>query len=159
MRSATCLLALAALVLPSVLEALETTQPPRPIRVFTFSRDSAAGFADENLDIFRREVGSQLDDFMEVAYGRDDADVEVQFLGHGELTLELGASGEPERHLFRLDDDAANMWVLLRIRGFTKEFSWKGRGARDTARLARTVAEWLKAHRTQLRELVNAPGG
>lgn len=140
-----------ALLLP---EALAAAQPP-PVGIYTFSRDSEAGFQDELLDGFRRELGKYADSFMEIAYERDRAEVTIQFLGQGELAVELDENGDAVRHLWTADDKALRMWAVVRIGGtggFAKEFSVRGSGGRDISRLAKSIGEWLLANSTKIRD-------
>lgn len=137
--------------------ALSLVQAPGRLSLFTYSRDSAAGFKDERLDAFRRELGEHVDSFTEVAYSREQAQVSVQFLGQGELTMELGDGDEPVRYLWRFDETAPKTWALVRVgpRGprekFSKEFAVEGRGARDLSRLAKAVADWIRENAAAIR--------
>jgi hypothetical protein len=124
--------------------ALTILQAPSRVSLFTYSRDSAHGFKDELLDVFRRELGKHVESFTEVAYTREQAQVSVQFLGQGDLTVELGGGDGPARYLWRFDESAPSTWALVRIGKFSKEFSVEGRGARDLSRLAKTIADWIR---------------
>lgn len=127
-------------------------QAPGRISVYTYSRDSAAGFKDDRLDIFRRELGRYIATFMEVAYDTESAQVRLLFLGPGELSVALGPDGETEHHLFTPEEKADRTWVVLRVETFSKEFSVLGSGGRDLTRLAKSVSDWLSAHTTTIRE-------
>jgi hypothetical protein len=135
------------------LKAPAAAQEPGPLSLYAYSRDSAEGFKDDLLDVFRRELGKHLEAVTAVAYERKDADVSVLFLGQGELTVELGDEGEPVRHLWREDDEAGRMWALVRIRSFSKEFSLEGSGSRDLGRLAKTIADWIRDNATTIRRV------
>jgi hypothetical protein len=133
--------------LVSALCALTLLQAPSRLSLFTYSRDSAHGFKDELLDVFRRELGKHVDSFTEVAYSREQAHVAVQFLGQGDLTVELGDGDQPVRYLWRLDENAPRTWALVRIGlpgEFSKEFSVEGHGTRDLSRLAKAIADWIR---------------
>ena len=139
----------------AVVCAVALLQAPEPLSLFTYSRDSAHGFKDELLDAFRRELGKHVDSFTEVAYSREQAHVRVQFLGQGELTVELGDGDQPVRYLWRLDENAPRTWALVRIGlpgEFAKEFSVEGRGARDLNRLAKSIADWIQENASAIRE-------
>lgn len=125
-------------------------QAPGRISVYTYSRDSAAGFKDDRLDIFRRELGRYIATFMEVAYDTESAQVRLLFLGPGELSVALGPDGETEHHLFTPEEKADRTWVVLRVETFSKEFSVLGSGGRDLTRLAKSVSDWLSAHTTTI---------
>ena len=145
-----------ALVIAALLlfGALAVAQPA-PVGIYTFSRDSEAGFQDPLLDGFRREIGKYADTFMEIAYERDRAEITIQFLGQGELAVELDENGDAVRHLWTADDKAPRMWAVVRIGGtggFAKEFSTRGSGGRDVSRLAKSIGEWLQANSTKIRE-------
>ncbi len=120
------------------------------LRVYTYSRDSAVGFKDELLESFRRELGKHIESIAEVAYTREEAQVSIQFLGQGELTVELGED-EPPRYLWRFDETASRTWALVRIGKFSKEFAVEGRGARDLGRLAKTIADWIRENEPTIR--------
>jgi hypothetical protein len=96
-------------------------------------------------------LGKHIDSFAEVAYSRDEARVSVQFLGQGELTVELGEDEEPSRYLWRFDETAASTWALVRVGKFSKEFSVEGRGTRDLGRLAKTIADWIRENEAVIR--------
>jgi hypothetical protein len=139
----------------AALFALTLLQAPGRLGLFTYSRDSAQGFKDELLDAFRRELGKHTDSFTEVAYSREQAEVSVQFLGQGDLTIELadGSDGEETaRYLWRFDETAPKTWALVRVGKFSKEFSVEGRGARDLSRLAKTIADWIRENSTAIRD-------
>jgi hypothetical protein len=129
-----------------------TTQPAGRIRLYSFSRDSAAGFQDELQDVFRRELGKHVESFTEVAYDLEGAQVSVQFLGQGDLTVELGEPGEPARYLWRPDEQGTRFWALVRVGSFSKEFSLEGSTARDLSRLAKKVADWIRDNSGPIRE-------
>lgn len=151
---------LLVLVLASIVAEPATSralQAPRRLSLYTYSRDSASGFKDELLDVFRRELGKHLESKTEVAYGREGADVSVQFLGQGELTVELGGEGEQARYLWRGDETAPRMWALVRVQKFSKEFSLAGSGSRDLSRLAKSVADWIQENATSIREAAATP--
>ena len=139
----------------AVLFALALFQAPSPLSLFTYSRDSAHGFKDDLLDAFRRELEKHADSFTEVAYSREQAQVSIQFLGHGDLTVELGDGGEPARYLWRFDETAPRSWAIVRVGRmgtFSKEFWVEGRGARDLSRLAKAIAEWIRENSAAIRE-------
>lgn len=129
-----------------------TAQAPGRISLYTYSRDSAAGFKDERLDLFRRELGRYVEDFTEVAYEAESAQVGIQLLGPGTLSVALGLDGKTEQHLFTPDEKAERTWVVLRIGAFAKEFYVEGHSGRDLARLAKSVSDWLQTHRATIRE-------
>ena len=128
---------------------------PNPVGIYTYSRDSNQGFKDEHLDTFRRELGKYASPLMELAYTRESAQITVQFLGQGDLVIELDTTGKAMRHLWTPDDKAPRMWAIVRIgddQPFSKEFSVTGSGGRDLSRLAKTVGDWLKDNSTVIRE-------
>jgi hypothetical protein len=127
-------------------------QAPRRLSLYTYSRDSASGFKDELLDVFRRELGKHLESGTEVAYDRKGADVSVQLLGQGELTVVLGDEGDAARYLWRSDEASPRMWALVRVQKFSKEFSLAGSGGRDLSRLAKIVADWIRENASAIRE-------
>jgi hypothetical protein len=131
--------------------ALALVQEPSPLSLFVYSRDSIHGFKDELLDVFRRELGKHVESIAEVAYSREEAQVSVQFLGQGELELELGEAEAPARHVFRLDETAPRTWALVRVGNFAKEFSVEGTGARDLGRLSKSIADWMRANASAIR--------
>jgi hypothetical protein len=135
----------------SVLVALALLQAPDRISLYTYSRDSIHGFKDELLDAFRRELSKHADSFTEIAYSRDEARVSLQFLGQGDLEVELG-EGDEARYRWRFDEAAPRTWALLRVGTFSKEFSVEGRGARDLSRLAKTIADWIRENSASIRE-------
>jgi hypothetical protein len=113
------------------------------VSLFVYSRDSAAGFADELLDLFRRDLGKHAESFTEVAYDAASADVRVELLGQGDLTVEIGPE-EAVSYLFRPDDRAPRMWAIVRVKDSSKEFGLEGEGGRDMSRLAKAIADWLE---------------
>jgi hypothetical protein len=140
--------------------ALALAQEPSPLDLFVYSRDTLHGFKDEFLDTFRRELGKHVESFTEVAYSREEAQVSVQFLGRGDLEVELGDAGEPVRYLWRSDENAARTWALVRVarKGqlgelgvFSKEFSVDGGGGRDLSRLAKSIADWIRENSSAIR--------
>jgi hypothetical protein len=140
--------------------ALALAQEPSPLDLFVYSRDTLHGFKDEFLDTFRRELGKHVESFTEVAYSREEAQVSVQFLGRGDLEVELGDAGEPVRYLWRSDESAARTWALVRVarKGqlgelgvFSKEFSVDGGGGRDLSRLAKSIADWIRENSSAIR--------
>jgi hypothetical protein len=139
----------------ALLFALTILQAPSRLSLFTYSRDSVHGFKDELLDAFRRELGKHAESFTEVAYSREQAQVSVQFLGPGELAVELGDGDEPARYSWRFDETAPKTWALVRVgrKGtFSKEFSVEGRGARDLSRLAKAIADWVRDNSAAIRQ-------
>jgi hypothetical protein len=141
--------------------ALVLAQEPSPLSLFVYSRDTLHGFKDESLDTFRRELGKHVESFTEVAYSREEAQVSVQFLGQGDLEVELGDAGEPVRYLWRTDKNAPRTWALVRVarKGqlnqlgvFSKEFSVDGGGGRDLSRLGKSIADWIQENSTAIRE-------
>jgi hypothetical protein len=144
-------------LLAAFIALVSAHQAPDRIGVYTYSRDSAAGFQDELLDVFRREIGKQAAAFTEVAYSAREARVRVQFLGPGELEAELRPDDEPIRYFFRPHGGATRTWALVRVGGFSKEFSVEGAGARDLGRLAQEVAEWIRANSTAIRDRSSSP--
>jgi hypothetical protein len=147
---------LALVALASILGAPVSAQAPSRLSLYAFSRDSDSGFKDELLDTFRRELGKQLESVTELAYDRKDADVGVQFLGQGELTVELDAEGETSRYLWRADDKAERIWALVQVRKFSKEFSLAGSGGRDLSRLAKNIADWIRDNSVAIRKAASA---
>ena len=139
----------------SLLCALTLLQAPSRLSLFTYSRDSVHGFKDELLDAFRRELEKHVDSFTEVAYSREQAHVSVQFLGQGDLTVELGDGDEPARYSWRFDETAPRTWAIVRIGRagtFSKECSVEGTGARDLSRLAKAIADWIRENATAIGE-------
>ena len=130
---------------------LEGLQPPH-VGIYTYSQESDRGFQDERLDTFRRELGKYASPVMELAYTRESAKVTVQFLGQGDLAMELDADGNTVRHLWTPDDEAPRMWAIVRLEAFSKEFSVRGSGGRDLSRLAKTIGDWLQLNSTVIRE-------
>ncbi len=128
---------------------------PNPVGIYTYSRDSNQGFKDEHLDAFRRELGKYASPLMELAYSRESAQITVQFLGQGDLTIELDTTGKAVRHLFSPDDKARRMWAIVRMgrdQPFSKEFSVTGSGRRELSRLAKAIGDWLKDNSAVIRE-------
>ncbi len=128
---------------------------PNPVGVYTYSRDSNHGFKDEHLDLFRRDLGKYSSPLMELAYSRESAQITVQFLGQGELAIELDTTGRAVRHLWTPDDKARRIWAIVRIghdQPFSKEFSVTGSGGRDLNRLAKAIGDWLKENSSIIRE-------
>ncbi len=146
-------LALAVFVLGglALASSVALAQAPRP-SLYTFSSDSDAGFEDERLESFRRDLGDFVKKFMELGYSKETALVSVQFLGQGELTVELDASGMPARHLWVPSDDAPGMWAIVRVGDFAKPFDVDGSGARSLSRLAKSISEWLEKNEPALRK-------
>lgn len=128
---------------------------PNPVGIYTYSRDSSQGFKDELLDTFRRDLGKYASPLMELAYSRESARITVQFLGQGELAIELDTTGKAVRHLWSPDDKARRMWAIVRIGHnppFSKEFSVAGSGGRDLSRLAKAIGDWLQKNSSIIRE-------
>ena len=128
---------------------------PNPVGIYTYSRDSNQGFKDEHLDTFRRALGKYASPLMELAYSRESAQITVQFLGQGDLAIELDMTGEAVRHLWTPDDKAQRMWAIVRMghdQPFSKEFSVTGSGGRDLSRLAKAIGNWLQENSTIIRE-------
>ncbi len=128
---------------------------PNPVGIYTYSRDSNQGFKDEHLDTFRRELGKYASPLMELAYSRESAQITVQFLGQGDLAIELDTTGKAVRYLWTPDDKARRMWAIVRIgddQAFSKEFSVTGSGGRDLSRLAKVIGDWLKDNSAVIRE-------
>ncbi len=136
----------------AVVFLLALLQAPSRLSVFTYSRDSIHGFKDELLDAFRRELSKHVESFTEVAYSRGEAQVSVQFLGQGELEVELGEADAPARYLWRFDETAPRTWALVRVGNFSKEFSVEGRGARDLSRLSKSIADWIRDNSEAIRD-------
>ena len=120
--------------------------------VYTYSLSSDAGFGDELLDLFRRELGKQLSSFGEMAYSRAEADVAVQFLGQGELTRRLGNGGEPEGYLFTPDENAPRMWALVHVGDYSRAFAIEGSGGRKMSELGKAIADWMNDSSTAIRD-------
>lgn len=151
---------LVALALASILPVPlppATHRAPKPLRLYVYSRDSASGFKDELLDIFRRELAKHVESVTELAYDRKEADVSVQFLGQGELTVVLGDADEVTRYLWRGDEEAERTWALVRVQKFSKEFSLVGSGGRDLSRLAKNIADWIRENSVAIRQAVAVP--
>ena len=127
---------------------------PKPISLYTFSRDSAKHLHDERLDTFRRELGEYAGPVTELAYSRESAHVTVLYLGQGRLTVELDEAGRAVRHEWTPDEEAQKMWAVLRMGTFSKEFSENGSGGRDLSRLAKSIGDWLQANATVIREQI-----
>ena len=128
---------------------------PNPVGIYTYSRDSNQGFKDEHLDTFRRDLGKYASPLMELAYSRESAQITVQFLGQGDLAIELDTTGKAVRHLWSPDDKARRMWAIVRMgrdQPFSKEFSVTGSGGRDLSRLAKAIGDWLQENSTIIRE-------
>ena len=128
---------------------------PHPVGIYTFTRDSNHGFKDELLDTFRRELGKYAAPLMELAYTRESAQITVQYLGQGELAIEIDPDGKAVRHLWTPDEKAPRIWAIVRIdqdQPFSKEFSVTGSGGRDVSRLAKAVGDWLQQNSTVIRE-------
>ena len=128
---------------------------PNRVGIYTYSRDSNQGFKDEHLDTFRRALGKYASPLMELAYSRESAQITVQFLGQGDLAIELDTTGEAVRHLWTPDDKARRMWAIVRIghdQPFSKEFSVTGSGGRNLSRLAKDIGDWLQENSTIIRE-------
>ena len=92
---------------------------------------------------------------MELAYSRESAQITVQFLGQGDLAIELDTTGKAVRHLWSPDDKAGRMWAIVRMgrdQPFSKEFSVTGSGGRDLSRLAKAIGDWLQENSTIIRE-------
>lgn len=127
-------------------------QAADPLALYVFSLDSDSGFEDELLDVFRRELGRHVESFTQVAYSRDDADVAVQFLGQGELAIELSAAGETRGYAFTPDESAPRMWALVHVGGHSRAFAVEGTGARKMSELGQYVARWIRDRSTTIRE-------
>lgn len=125
--------------------------------IYTYSLDSDAGLHDEELDVFRRELGEHVASFGEMAYSRDEADVSVQFLGQGELSLRLGERGQLEGYSFAPDEGAPRMWALVHLGGYSRAFAVEGRGARKMSELGKTIADWVRERSSAIRERRLAP--
>ena len=128
----------------------------KSISVYTFSQDSDAGFNDDHLDIFRRELGKYTDSSIELAYTSESAQVTVQFLGQGKLSVQFGPVGNVIGHTFSPNEKAPKMWAIIRLdnaKGFSKELSHEGSGGRDLSRLAKQTADWIQQNSTRIREL------
>lgn len=123
-----------------------------PVRIYTYSRATAGGFADERLDAFRREIGEQAGDAAELGYSREDADVSVHLLGQGSLTVKLSAAGDTDGYLFVPDETEPRTWALLSSGEHSIEIAEEGSGMRVLTRLARSVAEWVRRNAGTLRE-------
>ena len=132
-------------------DSLTPIQAPRP-SLYTFSSDSEGGFEDERLNTFRRDLGNFVKNFMELGYSKETALVNVQFLGQGELTMELDGSGISSSYLWTPSGEARGMWAIVRIGDFGKPFGVEGVGARNLRRLAKSVSEWLKGNDRALRK-------
>ena len=131
------------------------TAQPTPVGIYTYSRDSESGFKDEQLDTFRRELGKYASPLMELSYTRESAKLTVQFLGQGELAVELGDAGQAVRHHWTPSDEAPRLWAIVRMtqpQPFSKEFSVSGSGGRDLSRLAKDIGDWLQQNSTTRRE-------
>jgi hypothetical protein len=124
------------------------------LSLYIYSRDSAAGFADELLDVFRRDLGKHAESFTELAYDAESADVRVELLGQGELTVEIGPE-EKVSFLFRPDDKAPRMWAIVRVSDSSKEFGLEGSGGRDMSRLAKAIADFLQQNAGAILERSN----
>lgn len=145
-----------AFLLGVVLGTAEARQAsPAPLSLYVFGLEGEEGFGDELLDLFRRELGRHVDSFTQVAYGREEADVAVQLLGQGELTVRLGTSGEPEGYLFRPDEEAPKMWALVHVGEHSRAFSVEGSGGRKLSELGKEVADWVRERSTTIRERRN----
>ncbi len=131
---------------------LALLQAPSRLSLFTYSRDSVHGFKDELLDAFRRELSKHVESFAEVAYSREEAQVSVQFLGPGELEVEIGEADAPARYVFRSNETAPRTWAIVRVGNFSKEFSVEGRGARDLSRLSKSIADWIRDNSAAIRK-------
>lgn len=145
----------ARILVAMLLVATAVSAQPKLVGIYTYSRASDAGFKDERLDSFRRELGKYASPLMELAYTRATARVTVQFLGQGSLTIELDSTGEAARHLWTPDDNAPRMWAIVRMpspRPFSKEFSVIGSGGRDLSKLAKDIGDWLQLNSTLIRE-------
>jgi hypothetical protein len=134
-----------------LLASLALQTPTARLGLFVYSRDTAHGFKDESLEVFRRAIGEQVEEFLDIAYSREEAYVSVQYLGPGELSVELGEIDEPARYFWRADEKAIRTWAVLRIGSFSKEFSVEGHGARDLSRLAKMIADWVRENSAALR--------
>lgn len=136
----------------TLLASTAASQPAERLRLYSFSRDSAAGFQDELQDVFRRELGKHVESFTEVAYDLAGAQVSVQFLGLGDLTVELGAPDEPARYSWHPDEEGTRFWAIVWVGSFSKEFSLEGSSARDLSRLANNIAGWIRDNSGAIRE-------
>lgn len=145
---------LAFVVLATALTSVPSQAAAR-VSLYIYSRDSAAGFADELLDVFRRDLGKHAESFTEVAYDAASADARVELLGQGELTVEIGPGTEAVRYLFRPDDKAPRMWAVVRVGESSKEFALEGSGGRDMSRLAKVVSDWLERNSGAILERSN----
>ena len=134
-----------------LIAAAPSSAQPR-VRLFTFSRDSLAGFKDPHLELFRRDLGKSVEAFMELAYTQREAKVSVQYLGAGELDAQLSPTGETTGYLWRSDEESDRIWAVLRVGDFSREFTVQGGGGRSVGRLAKNIADWIEANRTVLRE-------
>ena len=142
----------------AVLATALASAPPQAggrVSLYIYSRDSAAGFSDELLDVFRRDLGKHAESFTEVAYDVASADVRVELLGQGELTVQIGPHDEARGYLFRPDDNASRMWAIVRVSAFSKPFGLEGSGGRDMSRLAKAVSDWLEGNSGAILEQSN----
>jgi hypothetical protein len=139
------------IALLALLSALSFQAATR-LGVYTYSLDSNAGFQDELVDLFRRELGKHVAPFGEMAYSRAEADVAVQLLGQGELTLQLGGDGEPEGYLFEPDEGARRLWALVHVGDYSRAFAVEGSGGRKMSELGKAIADWINDRSTAIRE-------
>ena len=142
------------LLVATLLGATTPTAQPL-VGIYTYSRDSESGFKDERLDMFRRELGKYASPLMELSYSRESAQLTVQFLGQGNLAIELDSTGEAVRHLWTPDDKAPRLWAIVRMahpKPFSKEFSVGGSGGRDLSKLAKDIGDWIQQNSTVIRE-------
>ena len=126
---------------------------PRTTSVYVYSRDSEAGLNDDKLDMFRRELGKYAEPAMAIGYSREEADVSIQFLGAGSLTVVIGESGAATSHHFVPGGETPHLWVIVRrsrLPGYAKEFTVDGAGGRDVSRLAKDVGDWIRDNASQL---------
>lgn len=142
-------------ILVGALAAETAAVQPSPVSIYTYNRDSEHGFGDEHLDAFRQELGKYASPVMELAYTRESAVLTVQFLGQGELSVELGPNGHAVGHRWTPDDEAPRMWAIVRLPStptYSKEFSVVGSGGRDLSRLAKAIGDWVQQNSTRIRE-------
>ena len=114
------------------------------LAIHVYSLESRAGLEDASLERFRQEIGRFGETHLEFVWMDTNAEARVQFLGRGELSLQLSDDGDraPEI-LWTPNPEDERSWAVVRIHSFAKAFQSRGNGARSVSRLAKDVSDWL----------------
>lgn len=111
---------------------------------FVSSADTEAGFKDESLLRFQKELRRFGEPHLDIVETKESADVRVQFLGRGKLSVQIPESESTQsRIMFEPNPEAETLWALARIGTFVKPMSSKGPRNRALSRLASDLSQWL----------------